>query len=90
MENDDTESGGESLSIEQAASAFVKATSEEAPRAKPTEEAEQGEQADDELQASDEDEGESEGEDDPEGQAADEDDGNRKAITAGSLPAMAR
>jgi hypothetical protein len=74
MENDDTESGGESLSIEQAASAFVKATSEEAPKAKPTEEAEQGEQADDELQASDEDEGESEGEDDPEGQAADEDD----------------
>jgi hypothetical protein len=74
MENDDTESGGESLSIEQAASAFVKATSEEAPKAKPTEEAEQGEHADDELQASDEDEGESEGEDDPEGQAADEDD----------------
>jgi hypothetical protein len=74
MENDDTESGGESLSIEQAASAFVKATSEEAPKAKPTEEAEQGEQADDELQASDEDEGESEGEDDPEGQAEDEDD----------------
>ena len=74
MENDDTERGGESLSIEQAASAFVKATSEEAPKAKPDEEVEQGEQADDELQASDEDEGESEGEDDPEGQADDEDD----------------
>lgn len=74
MENDDTVSGGESLSIEQAASAFVKATSEEAPKAKPTEEVEQGEEADDELQASDEDEGESEGEDDPEGQAGEEDD----------------
>jgi hypothetical protein len=74
MENDDTVSGGESLSIEQAASAFVKATSEEAPKAKPDEEVEQGEEADDELQASSEDEGESEGEDDPEGQADDEDD----------------
>ncbi len=73
MENDDTVSGGESLSIEEAATAFVKATSEEAPKAKPEEEAEQGEQAEDELQASDEDEGESEGEDDPEGQADDED-----------------
>jgi hypothetical protein len=74
MESDATESGGESLSIEQAASAFVKATSEEAPKAKPDEEVEQGENAEDELQASDQDEGESEGEDDPEGQAEDEDD----------------
>ena len=74
MENDDTVSGGESLSIEQAASAFVKATSEEAPRAKPDEEVEQGENAEDELQASDQDEGESEGEDDPESQVDDEDD----------------
>ncbi len=74
MENDDTERGGESLSIEQAASAFVKATSEEAPKAKPDEEADEGEQAEDEVQASDQDEGESEGEDDPEGQADDGDD----------------
>lgn len=74
MVEDDTVSGGESLSIEQAANAFVKATSEEAPKAKPDEEADEGEQAEDELQASDEDEGESEGEDDPEGQADDEDD----------------
>lgn len=74
MENDDTERGGESLSIEQAANAFVKATSEEAPKAKPNEEADEGEQAEDELQASDQDEGESEGEDDPEGQAEDEND----------------
>ncbi len=74
MEPDDTESGGESLSIEQAASAFVKATSEEAPKAKPDEEVEQGEEAEDELQTSDEDEGESEGEDDPTSQADDEDD----------------
>ena len=74
MENDDTVSGGESLSIEQAASAFVKATSEEAPKAKPDEEVEQGEELEDELQASDEDEGGSEGEDDSDGQAEEEDD----------------
>jgi hypothetical protein len=74
MENDDTVSGGESLSIEEAATAFVKATSEEAPKAKPEEEAEQGDQAEDELQASDEDEGESEGEDDPEGRSDEDED----------------
>lgn len=74
MENDDTVSGGESLSIEEAATAFVKATSEEAPKAKPEEEAEQGDQAEDELQASDEDEGESEGEDDSEGQSDENED----------------
>ena len=74
MENDDTERGGESLSIEQAASAFVKANSEGADRGQPEEDVEQGEQAEDELQASDEDEGESEGEDDSEGQAEEEDD----------------
>lgn len=74
MENDDTDLGGEeSLSIAQAASAFVKATSKEADTGQSDEVDEQGEEADDELQASDEDEGESEGEDDPEGQA-DEDD----------------
>lgn len=75
MENDDTVSGGESLSIEEAASAFVKATSDGADTAKP-EEAEDNEanEADDELQASDEDEGESEGEPDDEGQPDDEED----------------
>lgn len=73
MENDDTERGGEALSIEQAASAFVKATSEGAGNGQPEQEAEQGE-ADDELQASSEDEGESEGEDENEGQPEDEDD----------------
>lgn len=74
MENDDTDLGGESLSIEQAASAFVKATSDGAPKGQPEEDVEQSEEAEDELQASDEDEGESEGEDDPESQADDEDD----------------
>lgn len=73
MENDDTDIGGESLSIEQAASAFVKATSDGA-NSQPDEEVEQSEEAEDELQASGEDEGESEGEDDPESQADDEDD----------------
>lgn len=71
MENDDTERGGESLSIEQAASAFVKATSEGAEPANPEEEVEQGEQAEDELLS--EEEGESEGEPDDEGQSDEED-----------------
>lgn len=74
MENDDTERGGESLSIEQAASAFVKATSDGADKGQPEEDVELGEEADDELQASDEDEGESEGEDDSDGQAEEVDD----------------
>src|SRR5687768_11467295 len=74
MENDDTDIGGESLSIEQAASAFVKATSDGAGSGQPEQEVEQSEDAEDELQASDEDEGESAGEDDPESQADDEDD----------------
>lgn len=78
MEND-TETGGEetSLSIEQAASAFVKATSPEAAATGQAEdeELEQGTETDDELQASDEDEGEeADGETDDEGQADDEDD----------------
>lgn len=78
MEND-TETGGEetSLSIEQAASAFVKATSPEAAETGQAEdeELEQGTETDDELQASDEDEGEeADGETDDEGQADDEDD----------------
>ena len=73
MENDDTERGGESLSIEQAASAFVKATSDGADKGQPEKVTEQGEEADDELQASDLDEGESEGEADDEGQSDDED-----------------
>lgn len=74
MENDDTERGGESLSIEQAASAFVKATSDGADKGQPEEDVELGEEAEDELQASDEDEGESEGEDDSDGQAEEVDD----------------
>jgi hypothetical protein len=78
MEND-TETGGEetSLSIEQAASAFVKATSPEAAETGQAEdeELEQGTETDDELQASDEDEGEeADGETDDEGQAGDEND----------------
>lgn len=72
MENDDTDIGGESLSIEQAASAFVKATSDGA-KSQPEEELiEQSEEAED-HEASDEDESESEGEPDDESQPEDED-----------------
>lgn len=74
MENDDTERGGDTLSIEEAASAFVKATSDGADKAKPEDLDETEAEADDELQASDEDEGESEGEDETEGQSDEEDD----------------
>ncbi|HYE25090.1 MAG TPA: hypothetical protein VEG32_07815 [Clostridia bacterium] len=75
MENDDTVSGGEALSIEQAASAFVKATSNGAGNSQPEEDAPiEGEQAD-ELQASEEGEGESEGESDAEGQSEEGEEG---------------
>lgn len=76
MENDDTDFGGETLSVEQAASAYVKATSDGADNGQPDEDLnEQGEEADDELQASDEDEGETEeGEPDDEGQSDEDDD----------------
>lgn len=74
MEDDDTEiGGGASLSIEQAASAFVKATSQGADKGQPVQDKPiEGEEADDELQASDQDEGEDDGETDDESQAAEE------------------
>lgn len=73
----DTEPGGEELSIDQAAAAFVKATSPEAaePGQADEEELEQGTETDDELQASDDDEGEeADGDAEDEGQADDEND----------------
>jgi len=77
MEND-TETGGDtSLSVEQAATAFVKATSADAADTGQAEdeELEQGTETDDELQASDEDEGEeTDGDAEDEGQADEEDD----------------
>ncbi|MGN6772630.1 MAG: hypothetical protein ACTHJQ_22690 [Rhizobiaceae bacterium] len=70
---DDTETGGDALSVEQAASAFVKANAKE-PEGQLEQDAEQGEEADDELQDSDLDESdEAEGDPDEEGQADDED-----------------
>lgn len=75
MEDDDTVSGGESLSIEEAASAFVKSSTKEAETSQPEDtEQDQGEEADDELHESDEEEGESEGEDDPTGQSDEDED----------------
>lgn len=72
MENDDTSAGGEDLSVDQAAAAYVKATTtEEVPEDHSgVEDADESETTDDELQASDEDEGdEDEGETDDEDQA---------------------
>lgn len=76
MEEDDTVTGGDELSVEQAASAFVKATSEEAPEGQPEDEdLDEGVEADEELPESDEDESEDEGEpEDDEGQPEDEED----------------
>ena len=72
---DDTEIGGDSLSIEQAASAFVKSTTKEAEPSQSEDDLEQeGDEAEDELHESDEEDGESEGEDDPTGQADDDED----------------
>lgn len=74
MEPDDTENGGGALSIEQAASAFVKATSQGADKGQPVQEQPtEGEEADEDLQASDEDEGEDSGETDDDSQAEEED-----------------
>jgi hypothetical protein len=77
MEDIDTqETGGESLSIEQAAAAFVKASTPDEADTSQSEVEDEDEAAttDDELQASDEDESEeTDGEDDPEGQAESED-----------------
>ena len=75
MEDDTEALGGESLSIEQAASAFVKSNTKEAEPSQPEDDLEQeGDEAEDELQESDEDEGESEGEDDPTSQSEDDED----------------
>ena len=75
MENDDTlPEGGETLSIDEAAAAYVKSQTKAADTGQAeVEDEDTGENADDELQASDEDEGEAEnGEADDEGQAEDE------------------
>lgn len=92
MDTDDTEeSGGASLSIEQAASAFVKATSQGAQKGQPVQDKpNEGEEADDELQASDLDEGEEGGEPDDESQAEEEvaeepDDKGRFVATNGKV-----
>lgn len=72
MEND-TVTGGESLSIEQAASAFVKATTEEVPKDQAEVEESESDATDDEQQVSDEDAGEdSDGETGDDDQADDE------------------
>lgn len=77
----DTETGGEALSVEQAAAAYAKTTTAGADNGQPAEsKPAEGEEADDDLLPSDEDEGESEGEpEDEEGQAegeADEEPGS--------------
>jgi len=75
MEEIDTVAGGESLSVDQAAAAYVNATAtKEAPEANPEVEDETQEATtDDELQASEEGEGEeTDGENDPESQAEDD------------------
>jgi len=70
MEDTDTSNGGESLSIDQAAAAYVKATStpEVVTDQAEAEEHDESETTDDELQASDEDEG-----DETDGETAEED-----------------
>jgi hypothetical protein len=78
MEPDDTVTGGESLSVDQAAAAYAKATSEGAGNGQPEDEAlPHGDEAD-ELQASDEDEGDETGGPDDEGQPDDEDDAEQE------------
>lgn len=74
MEDDDTDiGGGASLSIDQAASAFVKATSQGADKGQPVQDQPtEGEPADDELQASGLDESEDDGTTDDESQAGEE------------------
>lgn len=76
METNDTEPGGESLSIEQAAAAYAKATSEAVPEDHAEEEDEaEGEPTDDELQASDEDVSESDDQPESEEDTAEDEDG---------------
>lgn len=76
MEDDDTVTGGETLSISEAAAAYAKATAPKEAPAGQSEDLEQDESetTDDELQASDEEAGEEDdGEPGDEGQAEDED-----------------
>lgn len=71
----DTEAGGETLTLDEAAAAFAKSTSEDADNGQAEENIEdEGGEADDEVQASDEDEAEIEGDPDEDGQSDDEDD----------------
>lgn len=75
MENDDTETGGEELSVDQAASAFAKANQTGIRKEQPDTENEDVEasEADDELPESDEEGEEAEGETDDEEQPGEED-----------------
>lgn len=70
---DNTDSGEQALSVEQAANAFAKATTPEPQGQTDGLEDEQGAQADEELQSSEEGEGEESGEPEEEGQAEEED-----------------
>ena len=75
MENDDTETGGEELSVDQAASAFAKSLGKGTGDSQPARDEDvEASEADDELQDSEQDEGEeAEGDPDDEGQADEED-----------------
>lgn len=75
MENDDTETGGEELSVDQAASAFAKSIQKGTGDSQPAKDEDvEASEADDELQDSEQDESEeAEGETDDEGQADEED-----------------
>lgn len=70
---DDTVTGGDDLSVEQAATAFVKSQGKGTGDSQPETVEDQGDEADDELQASDEDVSEDDGEPDTEEQSEDED-----------------
>lgn len=73
--DNDTEAGGEELSIEQAAAAFVSATSKEADTGQANEDMDldEGEQAEDDLEASEQDGEDEDGDPDQEDQPEDED-----------------
>lgn len=74
MENTDTQPGGETLSIDEAAKAYA-ATQTKEPEGQPEDDEEVEATTDDELQASDEGEGEeTDGETDPDSEAEDEND----------------
>lgn len=72
LENDDADTGGDVLSVEQAATAYAKTLTDGADNGQPEAEEVEQEADADELQASDEDVSESEGEPDEEGQAEEE------------------